>query len=396
MQVAGIIAEYNPFHVGHQYHIAETKRKLPGAAVICFMSGNFVQRGEPALLHKTARAKAAVLSGADVVFELPVSAVLSPAERFAKAGVWLAKACGVVTHLSFGSECGDIALLQKAAFASNQPEVHATRSALLKQGLPYPKAAADALPADLQPIIQSPNNLLGIEYIKAIASLQAHFIPITVTRKGSAHDEPEETKAFPSASAIRRIYREGRTPPEGTLPPAMLAAVEEERAQGRFPVNPALLDTAVLAALRRADIKQLANLPEVSEGLENRLFKAARHCYTIEDLLASVKTKRYSLARLRRCLYACLLGLSKASQRAMPAYLRVLAVSETGRQVLANMRKISTLPVVTKPAMLKRLNGQAYEQAQLEAMADHLFALAFPNPGAGSSVSFFTASPYIV
>ncbi len=395
MQVAGIIAEYNPFHAGHQYHIAETKRMLPDAAVVCFMSGNFVQRGEPALLHKLARAKAAVQSGADIVFELPVSAVLSPAERFARAGVWLAKACGIVTHLSFGSECGDVELLQKAATASERPEVHEARNALLKQGLPYPKAAAEALPEDVKAVLQTPNNLLGIEYIRSIIALGADITPVTITRKGSAHDAPDETSRFPSASALRRIFREGRTPPEGALPPATLAAMEEERALGRFPVNPSALEVAVLSSLRKMRLDELANLPEISEGLENRLYKAVRSCYTAEELLAAVKTKRYSLARLRRTLYAGFLGLTREAQHAMPAYLRVLAVTETGRELLAKMRKTSTLPVVTKPAMLNRLGGEAARQAQMEALADDLFALAFPNPQAGADVSFFKATPYV-
>jgi predicted nucleotidyltransferase len=367
-KVAGIVAEYNPFHRGHAHQIAETRRALGAdCAVVCVMSGDFVQRGDAAVFDKFERAEAAVRGGADLVLELPLRWSLSSAEGFARGGVSLLKASGVVTHLSFGSETGDLAALQAAADALNSPALGSLLREELQTGVSFPAARQRALErligADAA-VLSNPNDLLAVEYLRAVSDLGAPLEPIAVQRLGPGHDQPGEGD-YPSASQLRAWMREGRDV-SAHLPAAPAVP----------PVFPEDLELAVLSRLRMLPQEAFAALPDAAEGLENVLFQAVRNEAAVEDILAAAKSKRYPMSRLRRMLLCAALGVKKAD--GLPPYLRVLAANERGRALLHTMRETASLPVITKPA-----DARDMPEFCLTADAHDFYVLAQPDKTPG-------------
>lgn len=386
MSAVGIIAEYNPFHKGHLYQLEHTRRAFPGKGVVIVMSGNFVQRGELAIANKHARAKCALLCGADVVFELPVPFVLSPAERFGAAGVALLQATGVCNVLSFGSECGDVELIKKAAEAL--PDEKAFEAAKAS-GVSYGEALSAALPGFAAKLIATPNNLLGCEYVRAIKRLGAKMTPFTVKREDGHFSGLE--RAFPSAGAVRRALFESGHLPEGALPGATERVLAAEREEGRFPVDGRVLDRAVIASLRKLTPGELSEMAEVSEGLENRILAAAKSAASVAKLVNAVKTRRYTEARIRRIIMSAFLCIDRTLQNGNVPYLRLLGISERGRELLSQMKERATLPVITKPATLPKDNPYA----AAERRSDDLYALAYPDGKNAAAGGFDRSSPVI-
>lgn len=378
MEVCGIVCEYNPFHNGHLRHIAETKRLLgKSAAIVCVMSGNFVQRGEPAVFEKHARAEAAARCGADLVLELPLPWALASAERFARGAVSLLGAAGIVTHLSFGSECGDLQSLQDAAETLLRPELDALICREAGHGVSYARArqrAAEALTGAALPALSVPNDILGIEYLKAIRSQNLPITPLAVPRLGAVHDAMGVSDC--SGLALRRKLEQGENAAEH-IPEAAERVFRRETEQGRGPVFSQALEMALLSRLRMLSRADFAAIPDASEGLENRLYTFARTAPTAAQILAKAKTKRYAASRLRRMLWAAALGLQAADAEGAPPYLRVLAANGAGRALLAQMRKRASVPVLTKSAAVRGLGSAANRVFSLEAGAADLYALAF-------------------
>lgn len=383
MPVAGIIAEYNPLHCGHLYLLEEARRLLGlETAVVCVMSGNFVQRGDFALVDKLARAGAAVRSGADLVFELPLPWALSPAESFAQGGVELLKASGVVTHLVFGSEGGDVAPLVRLAEALASPEFSSRLRRELSRGDSFAaarqRAAASLLSPEDAACLARPNDILGVEYCKALSG--SGIQPLAVPRRGSGHDAGL-ADGF-SASAIRDLVRRGETGAAlRRMAPAMAEAYRAEEAAGRAPASLENCERAILARLRFLEEEDFAALDGGHEGLYHRLYRASRSAASFSQLLEEAKTKRYPLARLRRMAFWAYLGLSHAPP-GPPPYLRLLAANGRGRVLLAQMRKRAALPVLTKPAAVGHMSPEALRLFRLEARAGRLYALACPDPAA--------------
>lgn len=385
MAAAGIITEYNPLHMGHVHLMAEARRLLgPETGILCVMSGNYVQRGDFAVAGKHARAAAAVRSGADLVLELPVPWALSSAEGFAAGAVELLKATGAVSHLVFGSEGGDAAPLVRCAEALCSGAFPEALREELKKGDSFPAARQRALEALLSKedaaALSRPNDTLGVEYCKALRG--SGIQPIAVLRRGAAHDSADVGDGIVSASAIRALLRKGE---EGTAlglcAPAMAEAYRMEREAGRAPASLERCERAVLARLRFLEEADWAALDLGNEGLHRRFFRSSRSAASLAELLETVKTKRYPLARLRRTVFRAYLGLPPALPEG-PAYLRVLAANERGTALLAGMRKTAALPVLTKPAAVRRLGPGARRLFDLEARADRLYALACPDPAA--------------
>ena len=365
MATAGIVAEYNPFHRGHAWHIARTRRTLGAdTAVICVMSGHWVQRGECALTDKWSRAALALSGGADLVLELPTPWAMASAEAFARGAVGLLAATGVVDVLSFGSETGELAPLRAAAAALDGPDYPERLRAGLARGLSFPAARQAAVGADC---LASPNDNLGVEYLRA---LPPGMEALTIPRRGAAHDGPA-AGGFASASELRALLRAGRAAeadPYLTAPWSGAAA------------SMAHIDRAVLARLRMMDEADWAALPDggVAEGLPARLARSARTADSLEDFYARAKTKRYPQARLRRLALAAFLGLRAAERPPVAPYVRVLGLSSRGRALLRRMKETCALPVVVKPAQARALDGDARALFEAEARRTDLFGLCFP------------------
>ncbi|MBQ8831549.1 MAG: nucleotidyltransferase [Oscillospiraceae bacterium] len=385
MKVVGIICEYNPLHNGHIYHINETKRLIgEDTAVVCAMSGNFVQRGETAVFSKFARAKAAVKCGADLVIELPLETSLSSAEGFARGGVKLLDALGVCTHLSFGSEEGDAGKLEKIAKALLVPEMDELIKKELESGVSYAAARQKALRrvlGETADIIEKPNNILGIEYLKALEIIHSDMQPVTVSRFGGDHDG--ETGY--SASAVRAGLLEGCAD-WSTVPEKAAEVFKKEIEEGRGPAFTKNIETAMLYRLRTMTEDEYDTLPFASEGLGQRLKKSVISSATLDEILEKTKTKRYAMSRIRRMIMCAYLGVTAEDMNTSPAYIRVLAATEKGRELLKKMRKTAKLPVITKPAAAKdHLNGKDSD----------LYTLAYPNSTQRLCGTDFTTSPYM-
>ena len=402
VQTTGVIIEYNPLHGGHIHMLEETRRQLGAdTAVIGVMSGDFVQRGDFAILRKQARARAAVESGVDLVLELPLPWAVASAERFPDGGVQVLQATGLVTHLAFGSECGEIEPLRCLAETLLSKDLDALVKQELEAGVSYAAARQRAVErlttSETAALLESANNVLGVEYCKALLKRNSDIEPLTVRRSGSGHDAALREGEHPSGSAIRQLLRDGdREAALDRMAPAMRRVYEAEEAAGRAPVLAETCQRAILAHLRSMSGEDFAKLDEGREGLYNRLYDAARSACSVEELLEAAKTKRYAYARLRRMVLWAWLGLVPAELPAEVPYLRVLAANETGRQLLSRMKKTAALPILTKPNHIRRLDAAAQELFELEARAADLYALAYPDLSAAAGGRAWREGPEIL
>ena len=303
MTVCGIVAEYNPFHAGHAHHIVQTRRALGAdTAIVCAMSGNFVQRGDLAVMEKYARAEAAVRCGADLVLETPLAACLSSAEGFARGAAALLDALGSVSHLSFGAEQADLALLQQAADLSLR-QSEALRQGLAA-GLPYAAAMQQAVSAadpEAGALLASPNNTLGVEYLRALAARGSRMQPLAIERKGGAHDSDTPADGLPSASYLRGLLADGDIEAcRPLMPEASFAVLGREIQSGAAPVTRSAVDLAVLAHLRRLDVAALLPFCSRDDGLAHRLADAIRDNASFSAVCTAAQTRRYPHARVAR------------------------------------------------------------------------------------------------
>lgn len=399
MRICGIVAEYNPFHNGHALHIRETRRLLGAdTAIVCCMSGSYVQRGEPALLPKWARAESAVLGGADLVLELPAAWSLCSAEGFAGAAVYLLESLGCVTDLSFGSECADTAALQQLAALLLEHDTVAATLQELRSGISYAAARERALYRQVQEqaaLLRQSNIILGVEYCKALQQQGSAITPHAVLRQGAGHDAPEAAQGLCAASLLRRWLAAGQweaclpfLPPEGA------ALLQRQREAGCCPALAEKGAAAVMARLWRLPPEELGLLPGAAEGLEHRLYSAIQQAATPEQVCDLGKTKRYAHARLRRMVWCAFLGITAQEAAARPPYLRVLAFSDRGRRVLAQARKTASLPLLTKPAHAKQLPPEARAAFQREALRTRLHSLFWPDPLACDPAGEWTRGPF--
>jgi len=381
LKTVGIVGEYNPFHKGHKLHAEESLRKIGSdAAILCVMSGDFVQRGEPAIFSKFARAEAAVRSGISLVLELPLPWCLSSAEGFCRGAVGLLGSTGVVDYLSFGSEAGELEPLNALAIALLDPTVDSKIQTELERGDSYAAARQRALEkeaGDLAKHLEKPNNILAVEYLKALYDLRLPIEPMTVKRAGAGHDQ-KGVGEIRSASELRAYLGAGREL-TGFVPAAALEVYEAERRMGRGPVTAKRLETALLSRLRMQDPAVFREIPDASEGLENRLLAAAREEPSWDAVTAAAKTKRYALSRLRRMALCAALGIRRGMSDGIPPYARVLAADERGLGLLRRMAERTKVPIVTKPSAVRELDPAARRLFELGAAAHDLYVLGFPD-----------------
>ena len=382
MVIAGIIAEYDPFHKGHAAHIAAT-RKAGATHIAAVISGGFTQRGEPALLTKWERTQMALAGGADLVLELPVPWAMAPAEYFAAGGVAVLRALGCVNLLSFGSECGDTQTLYRLADALDAPDHTALLRDGLRQGLPYAaarqQAVAQVCGQELAGLLEHPNNTLGLSYIRAMRQQDAPWDVLTVQRQGTAHHSQTVRDGFASAGLLRQWIRQGNIEnATACMPTATADILRRAVANGQAPSNPSRLQETIPAYLRMMTPEEMQTLPYLSEGLHNRLYRVSRTAATYQDLLDGLQTKRYPTARLRRLLWAAMLRIPAHLPQTLPPYARILGMNDRGREILAASKP--TLPLLTRPKQLSGMSQEANQVFRLEQRATDLHGLSLPSP----------------
>lgn len=380
MKVTGIVAEYNPFHNGHKAHV-EACREAGATHIVAAMSGNFVQRGSVAILDKRARAAAAIQGGVDLVVELPVPFAVATAEVFARGGVDLLSGLGCVDALSFGTECSDLTRLEAAAKAVEDPAVDARIKEELSGGISYPTARSLAVRevygADVADVLEGPNNILAVEYLKELNRLSSSIAAEPVERVGSTHDALTPTDEFASASMLRILLERGDERAFSFMPETTKVEFQRMAGVGRAPVSVEESERAILSRLRILTPEDIKKAPDVSEGLENRIYNAIQSATSLEELYDIVKTKRYTHSRIRRIVTALYLGILPEDREAVP-YIRVLGFNARGLEVLKKAKETATLPVVTKVSAIEGLNENARHTFDLECRATNLYNLATP------------------
>jgi predicted nucleotidyltransferase len=334
----GIICEFNPLHSGHK-HLIQSAKKSKDDCVICAMSGNFVQRAEPAVYNKYERARVAVENGADLVIEIPTLCSTQSAQGFAKAGVSILEATGVCNSIAFGAECDNVIELKRIAQEVIDKDEQIKKA--LASGVSYPTARRIAVDS---PILDSPNNILAIEYLT-----YTKLEPIAIKRIGKGHDTDDEVY---SASKIR----------EG-LPLDEICSLKN-------------CESAVLYKLRTMSAQDFKQIDDVAEGLENRIVEAIKTARNLEELYDSIKTKRYTHSRIRRIILRAYLGITKDMPKA-PQYLHILAFNDKGKELLSEMKKRATLPIITKYA---NASGEIKDLYDMECKFTDIYNLGYKIP----------------
>jgi len=343
MKITAIISEYNPFHNGHKYQIEVLKKEYD--AVVSVMSGNFVQRGGIAVCDKWTRARTALLNGVDLVIELPVVYALNTAEKFAEGGVRLIDKMGVIDTLCFGSESGKTdEFYSVAELLNNEPEEASEKiSMFLEKGMSFPAAREKAYEGIINTeLLKGPNNILGLEYVKALKKINSGVTTKTIKRIGAGYNDIDYSSEFSSATAIRELIKKDgdykKFVPENTV--EILKNAEQFSEEK-------LLNILKYAVLTKGT-EYIKNINDVNEGLENRVFEAVRKENSFDEIANRIKSKRYTMSKIRRILYSVILDVGKEFKE--PEYIRVLGMSETGKNILKEMKKKAELPIVTKTA----------------------------------------------
>lgn len=382
MKIGGIVAEYNPFHNGHKYQLQKSVETGELTHTVAVMSSNYVQRGEAAILSKWARAETAVKNGVDLVIELPTLWSSSYAQRFALGAVSLLDALGCVDVLSFGSETGNIDELIACKNAINSDEVKERLKENLDLGLGFATARAEALRSvcgnRFFDILEGANNTLGIEYLNALDTLGSDIVPMTIRRKGAAHDSIMRSDNFASASEIRRMIRENNKEWEMYVPQSVADIYNREASDEKAPCLNEKLEFSILCCMRQLSAEDIGLSPDVSEGIEYRIHDAALKARTLDELYSLAKTKRYSHARIRRIVLHAFMGFTKDDYKGNPPYIRVLAMNDKGKEILKEAKEKAKLPIVTKASDFDELNEYGKHVFSLEDMCTDVFSLSSP------------------
>lgn len=409
MNVVGIVSEYNPFHNGHLYQLDTIKKSLRPDAIITVMSGNFVQRGEPAVFDKWARTEMALAQGIDLVIELPVCFSTATAEIFAESAIRLLQSCKIVNILSFGVEdCDTKKLVQIGETLSAEPKLFKQFiNEYLKSGLSFPTAREKALIKyvlaenvnididSVSVLLKKPNYILAIEYIKAINKLGADFSIFPVARKGSDYNNRSLAGKYSSASAIREALSKetafSTSEIAESLPVSTVEIIEREIKSGRFPVFLRDFEDIIFYNLRRMAAKELKNYFDVEEGLENRIKKAAKVCGNLKQLILQIRSKRYPLTRIQRILIHSMLDIPQnmVSKRS-PEYLRILGFTSKGALLLKDIKAKAALPVIIRASEYKKLNPLARAMFEKDMLATDIYVLSHENTSSRKAASDFS------
>lgn len=382
MKVSAIIAEYNPFHNGHKYHIEQTKHLTDNSFVMVIMSGNFVQRGEPAIIEKRERARMALEAGADLVVELPVPWATASAERFARGAVYIAAQAGIVNYLSFGCESEDTYVLsQIARILNDKVYSREIKNYYDDKMCSYAEARSTVvnkvLGKNCSELMLKPNNILAIEYIRALQSLKSPIEPLGIVRQSVEHDSAAFSSSMTSAMNIRNLIKTGKEY-KAFIPDTTYEILNNPDNADKFPSLYSRLETAVLADLRKKTPLDFANVPDIAEGIEHRIIDAVNSSVTLNEVFDKVKTKRYAHARIRRIVLSSFLNITQDDVNSLPSYIRVLGLNDNGRQMLKEMKSRYFFPVVMKYSDVKYLDNNAKNIFMKESVATDIYNLSLP------------------
>ena len=391
-KVLGIIAEYNPFHNGHLYHIKKSIEETGASSVICVMSGNFVQRGNTSIVDKWTKTKMALANGVDLVLELPTIYSVSSAENFAEGAIRLLDSLKIVDTISFGMEAKDIASLNNIAnVLYTEPKEYTTiLEHELRKGVSFPKARENAVMMYLNDIKQyaniltGSNNILAIEYLKAIKKLKSKLNPIGIRREKVLHNDEIIIDDFASATAIRKMIATGQfSDIQKVMPKSSYALLADELRKGHYVLDLSKFQKEIIYNLRKMSVEEIAQLVDVSEGLENAIKNAANSSNNLVDFVNIVKSKRYTQTRIQRILIYALLGITNskmlAFKKAVP-YARVLGFNENGKQIISQIaKKNKKVQIVTsvKKYMDESKNKVLKEMLETDILATNVYTLGY-------------------
>ena len=391
-EVLGIVAEYNPFHNGHLYHLQKAKEQTGAKFVVCVMSGNFVQRGNTSIVDKWTKTQMALAGGVDLVIELPTIYSVSSAESFAQGAVKILDNLGIIDTISFGTETDDFAALNNISkIIAEEPKEYVNMlKDELKQGLSFPKAREQALIKYLNDdiryknILNNPNNILGVEYLKALKQLKSKITPVAIKREKVYYNDNAIVDDFASATAIRKmVVNKEFSDLIKVVPRVTYETLQKEFEVGNVIYDLQRYEKEIFYALRRMSISEIAELPDVSEGLENTIKNAANFCNNINDFINMVKTKRYTQTRIQRILIFALLGITKKdvqmAKKVVP-YARVLGFNEKGKLLLSGISQNNPkMEVITsvKKFMDNNTNKTYKRMLDIDIFATDVYTLGY-------------------
>lgn len=398
MKIVGIVAEYNPFHNGHLYHLNKAKELSEAEHSVAIISSNFVQRGEPSIFSKWQRAEMAVRNGVDLVLELPVLYSSRSAYHFAFGSIFSLEKSNVISHLAFGSENPDLSELNKISelLTNENSEFKILLKKYLKTGQSYPKSREKAIKEyfpDLSVDLNQPNIILGINYLKVLKELNSKIKPVPIQRIGNYHGlKPVNNIA--GATLIRNLMKKNDFSYKNFLTEETNKVVEYNINQDFTPVFIDDFTTQIMYQLRRMKKNEYLDFPGISEGLENKFLSSLCDNTSLDNLISSVKSKRFTETRIKRILIEILLGINKSFENSKPEYLRILAFNDKGRDIIAKIKEKSSLPVITKFAdFYKESSPKSKLQLDLEITSSNIYSQVQKSKKHNSYNQEFTMSP---
>ena len=388
-KVVGIIAEYNPFHNGHSYHIQNTKALTGADFVVAVMTGNFTQRGNTSVVDKWEKTKMALNGGADLVIELPTIYSISSAENFANGAVKILKTLGIVDSISFGMEADDISTLNNIAnvLYVEPPEYKAILEHELSKGNSFPKARENALMMYLNDIkryanvLKGSNNILAIEYLKALKKQKSNLVPIGVKREKVYYNSTKIIDEYASATGIRNLLLHNQLEEVRKVVPAKTySLLLNNIRQGTYVLDITAYNNEIIYKLRSMTIKEIANLPDVNEGLEYLIKDASNKTNNLIELINKIKSKRYTQTRVQRILLYALLGITKKDMeisKKMTPYIRVLGCSENGKMLLSQINSKAKVITSFKKFEKTNKNRKIKRMLELDKKATDIYTLGY-------------------
>ena len=382
MKIVGLITEYNPFHNGHKYQI-EQIYKNKATHVVAIMSGNFTQRGTPSIISKYTKTEIALKNGCDLIIELPIPYSIANAEKFALGAVFLVNSLNCINFLSFGCENDDINILKEAAQISSSYEVINLTKQFLKQGISFANARCKAIKIlfgeDLAKLLSTSNNILAVEYIKSLNRLDSKVALMPVLRKSCLHSSNYNVGNFANSTLLRKMLINNEKI-SNFMPKSAYEILNREVKKGFAPARILNCERAFLAKLRCMRPADFLQIADVTEGMENKIYKSVQNSTSVKEVFAQIKSKRYTQARIQRILLSAFLDINKEIFNFLPQYIKVLGFNEKGKEILKIAKNKSTLPIVTKISEIKKLenNHAAMTFLETEARAFDLYNLMLP------------------